>query len=481
MATAMAMAGRGDVWRGVRILASPARVLALVATILLALVALALAAPALAQEDAAEPVEAPAPAIAVEDDAGTDAAIRRRILALFGEIDGLDRVRVGVDAGVVTLTGRVLEPDAATEAEELAGRVANVAAVNNEIEQETDVALRLGPVLERAEARAYAVLTFLPLLLVALVAFALIAALGWLLTRGHWPWERIAPNAFLASLMRQVARIAVLAIALVAALDILGATALIGTVLGAAGIVGLAVGFAVRDTVENYIASILLSLRQPFRPNDLVLIEGIEGRVTALTSRATVLVTLESNHVRIPNAVVFKATITNYSRIPERRFDFRIGVETDDLRHAVDLGLETIRALPFVLDDPRPLGWIEEVGDSAYILFFAGWVNQEMTSFPKARSEAIRTVALAFEAAEIGIPEPIYRLRFDNAPALASALGTGAELRVTDPDEPGRSPSAADVSPGDVSPEPEARDTVADERARAHDLLSHDAPTEQEG
>ena len=70
---------------------------------------------------------------------------------------------------------------------------------------------------------------------------------------------------------------------LVLALDIAGATALLGTILGAAGIVGLAVGFAVRDTIENYVASLMLSLRQPFRANDLVKIDEFEGRVIRLT------------------------------------------------------------------------------------------------------------------------------------------------------------------------------------------------------
>ena len=66
---------------------------------------------------------------------------------------------------------------------------------------------------------------------------------------------------------------------IVVALDILGVTALLSTILGAAGIAGLAIGFAVRDTVENFIASVLLSMRQPFRPNDVVEIEGDIGKV----------------------------------------------------------------------------------------------------------------------------------------------------------------------------------------------------------
>ena len=93
---------------------------------------------------------------------------------------------------------------------------------------------------------------------------------------------------------------------LVAALQILEATALLGAVLGGAGVIGIALGFAVRDTVDNYVSSLMLSLRQPFRANDHVVIEGHEGRVIRLTSRATILMTLDGNHLRIPNSTVFK-------------------------------------------------------------------------------------------------------------------------------------------------------------------------------
>ncbi len=98
-------------------------------------------------------------------------------------------------------------------------------------------------------------------------------------------------------------------LALVLALNLLGATALLSAVLGSAGVIGLAVGFAVRDTIENYVASIMLSLRQPFRPNDHVVINNNEGHVIRLTSRATILMRLDGNHLRIPNSEVFPEPI----------------------------------------------------------------------------------------------------------------------------------------------------------------------------
>ena len=164
--------------------------------------------------------------------------------------------------------------------------------------------------------------------------------------------RRFGRNPFLRDLMRQIVRMAIIACGLVLALEILDATALLSTVLGAAGVVGLAVGFALRDTVENYIASLLLSLRQPFDHNDQVMIDRHEGRVVRLTPRATILLTLDGNHTRIPNAMVYKAVIVNYTRNPKRRFTFDVGVDTEqNLVQAQTLAAQTLNRMAGVLDD----------------------------------------------------------------------------------------------------------------------------------
>jgi small-conductance mechanosensitive channel len=188
----------------------------------------------------------------------------------------------------------------------------------------------------------------------------------------------------------------------------------LGTFLGAAGILGIALGFAVKDSVENFIASVMLSLRQPFRPNDLVEIDGDLGRVIRLTSRATILLSVDGNHIRIPNSTVFKARIVNFSENAERRFQFDLGVDAEaDLARVRDVGLGALGGLGFVLDRPAPAVWVEGVGDSNVVIRFAAWVDQTKTDFALARGEAIRIVKCAVEAAGFGLPEPIYRVRLD--------------------------------------------------------------------
>lgn len=358
----------------------------------------------------------PSPEIAVEGVA--DREIANRIQGILMEIKGFNDVRVNVTQGVVRLSGEVADSAAAEEAAELTARVAGVVTVQNALSTPTDLGAQLSPVIDRLGDRVGDAAAAAPLILVALGAFGAVAGLGLWITRPRTFWGRMAPNQFIGDIYRRVVLLAFLVLALVIALDILSAAALLGTVLGAAGILGLAVGFAVRDTVENFIASVMLSLRQPFRPNDLVEIEGDLGFVLRLTSRATVLLSIDGNQIRIPNARVFKGRIINFSSQPERRFDFTLGIDADaELGLARKTSLSAMTKLPFVLAEPAPEVWIEEVGDSNVVLTLVGWVDQRDSNLAVARGEAIRVTKAALENAGFGLPEPIYRVRMDGVPA----------------------------------------------------------------
>jgi len=420
----------------------------------LALLALVTPFPVHAQNDTT--VSADDIAVAPED-----VATLLKIRSILSEIDGYDDISVEVRAGVVTLTGEVLEAEAASNLIDLIGRVDGVLTVQNHMSETTDIARRLNPAAERVASRMSQIVAMLPLLIVAAIAAGLVAVLGFVLAAMRGPWERMAPNPFIAEIYRQVIRLFFIVVGLVLALDILGATALLGTILGAAGIIGLAIGFAVRDTVENFIASVLLSIRHPFSPNDLIEIDGDLGKVIRLTSRATILLSLDGNHIRIPNATVFKSRIINYSRNRERRFSFDIGVEYDsDLAAVRQLIEATVQDLPFVLDDPAATAWIEDLGDAGVVLRVTGWIDQHSTSFVAARGSAIRHAKDAIEAAGVEIPDTTYRVRLDGA------YGTGMMASVTQstsdqmPRQPPNAPPA--------KPLPEAREEdvqPADEQA----------------
>jgi len=416
--------------------------------------------------------------IALETDAPSDAAIAQRIATIFGEIDTLSGVEISVESGVVTLTGETLTADAASRAEALALRVEGVVTVENRIDRDLSVSTRVAPAMGGLETTLQDLVRIIPLLALAMAVFLVLGGIGWLLSRWDGLWRLLAPNSFVADLLGSTVFSLFVVFGLVSALTLLDATAFLGALLGAAGVIGLAVGFAVKDTIENYIASIMLSVRQPFRPNDHVVIDGQEGRVIRLTSRATVLMTLEGNHLRLPNALVFKAVILNYTRNPERRFDFVLGVDPeDDPLSAVETGLEALKALKFVMTEPDPAAGIREVGDSTINLFFSAWIDQTAADFLKSRSVAIATVKAALDSAGFTLPDPTYRLRIDSGSLPTAAKPKPAPDTDRAPVRPAKTPSAEIT---DVAPDTSLAERVEEERreTQAGDLLSEDAPSE---
>ncbi len=411
--------------------------------------------------------------VAAEIDAGSDLEIEERLVATYSRIESLNGVSVEVRVGVVRLTGEVLTAGALQLAADLASQVEGVVAIENEIKQSRSIKRRLRAALGELEDRGWGAISAIPLVIVAILLVALFVMLGRVLTAWEPLFRWTTDNVFLRDLVRRAIHLAVILTGLLMALELLDATALVGTVLGAAGVAGLAIGFAFRDLVENYIASVLLSLRQPFAPNDHVLIEGHEGKVVRLTSRATILMTFDGNHVRIPNATVFKSTIVNFSRKDERRFQFDLGLgNEEDITTAQALIQSTVAGINGIKNDPEPFTLVRELGDSTVNLRTFAWVDQRKADFSRARSEAIRLVKEAFDRAGIAMPEPIQRVlleRVKPAPDRAAAA--------PEPAAQGGTPDAAESQ--STAPDRHLDDEIAAERRTdAPDLLDKETPLE---
>jgi small-conductance mechanosensitive channel len=361
--------------------------------------------------------------IATGSSVQNDQKIRQRLQDIFAELDTLKDLDIRVNKGVVTLNGEVDSSATAAKALQFARQIEGVAAVENDLTINHSLDKRLQNTWNKLLDMGRQAVAGLPLFFMALLVLLLFWMLGGWVSRWQRLFRRISPNYFIANLLGQIAHLAFIMMGLVLALTLLDATALLGTILGAAGIVGLAVGFAVRDTVENYIASILLSVRNPFEVNDLVKIDSFEGNVASLNSRATILISPDGNHIRIPNATVFKAIMINFTRNPERRFQFDVGVDSgQNLLTAQSVALETLQAMPGVMAEPQPLVLIEALGDSNVLLRVFAWVNQRNHNFGKVRSEAIRCVKQAFDQAGIVMPEPIYNLRINQPTEISPAV-----------------------------------------------------------
>lgn len=426
--------------------------------------------PGLPQAASPPAAEGPSQPVEVETSPEEDRAIEARLEEIYSSLAALQGIEVEVRSGVVHLSGEVLSGEGAEQAVTIARQLRGVVEVEDELTEVRDLDRRLGMAVESLRERLTGLVVAAPLFGVALGIVALFWLLGTMIGRWDALFRRVTANRFVADLTRQLVRAALVLAGVLLALEVLDATAVVAAVAGAAGLTGLAIGFALRDVVENYVASVLLSLRQPFLPHDHVVIEGHEGRVVRLTSRATVMITLDGNHVRIPNADVFKGVILNFTRNPKRRFDFVLGVGSEqDLGEAMALGTRTLAEMPGVLADPPAQVWIDEVGDSAVLVHFFAWIDQRGVEWAKVRGEAIRRVKEAFDAAGISLPEPIHQVRIErrrDGPRGERARG------------PTAAPAAAQA---DLSRDTHLDREVAEERAAVPaeaDLLDPRAPTE---
>lgn len=283
---------------------------------------------------------------------------------------------------------------------------------------ETDLRGRFDFAFEKLSTGLTDFIAWLPLLAVALLIVLVSSWLSRFVANRLHLLRLRTDNPYMDGLIRNVVRVVIVLFGVVIALNLLNATALVTAVLGSAGVVGLVLGFAFKDIAENYVAGVLLSLRQPFRPGDHVVIDGNEGRIVALQSRATMLMTLDGNELRLPNALVFKAIILNYSRNTKRRFDFTIPIDaSQSISTSQSLAIAQISAVDGVLSDPGPSWSVQEYGAGGIVLRFFGWVDQRQSDLGKVRGEAIRRVKSAFASAGIEAPRTTYHILTARQPA----------------------------------------------------------------
>ena len=234
-------------------------------------------------------------------------------------------------------------------------------------------------------------------------------------------------------------------------LQIAGLTRLALTILGGTGLIGIIVGFAFRDIAENFLASLLLSIRNPFRSGDLVEVSGHVGVVQNLNTRSTVLLTLDGNHVQIPNATVYKSTIKNFSSNPNRRASFGVGIGYDSsAAKAQRLIAGVLRDHPAVKDLPEPSVLLEELGAATMNLRINYWFDSGIHSPAHINSALLRQTKNALIAGGISLPDPAREVVFPDGVPVTMMRGSIEGM----PSEPSR----------DATPSERAAATIDDAR-----------------
>jgi small-conductance mechanosensitive channel/CRP-like cAMP-binding protein len=195
------------------------------------------------------------------------------------------------------------------------------------------------------------------------------------------------------------------------------------------------IGFALQDTLGNTFAGLAIQVEKPFRVDQWVRIGSLEGRVAAITWRATRLVTKNGDAVFVPNNVVSKEAITNFSEpAGTTRLFVDVGasylVPPNEVKAVVR---DAIRDAPLVLQDPAPEIVVAEFAASSITYRIKFWVADYGVDDP-ARDQVRTCVYYAFRRNGIEIPYPIqvHHRRADVAPGLTSAADRQAFIDAVD-------------------------------------------------
>ncbi len=209
--------------------------------------------------------------------------------------------------------------------------------------------------------------------------------------------------------------------------------------MGGTGLVGLAVGIAFRDITENFLASVFLSVQRPFESGDLIEVAGVLGFIQQLNIRTSVLMTLSGNIVQIPNALVYKSVLRNFTANPNRREDFVVGIGYDDpIDKAQEVARKVLANHPAVLNDPEPWVLVDNLDKATVNLRIYFWLNGETHSYLKVRSSVIRLVKRAFQENGISMPDEAREVIFPRGVPVTLLNGesdqSGERQRLRPPD-----------------------------------------------
>ena len=206
-----------------------------------------------------------------------------------------------------------------------------------------------------------------------------------------------------AMLVRRLSYYVLLGLVVTSALHQLGFK--LGVLLGAAGVISVALGFASQTSVSNLISGLFLIVERSFVVGDLLEVNGRVGSVISIDLLSVKLRTFDNLMMRVPNEEMIKTTVVNLTRFPIRRLDLQIGVAyKEDTERVRKILFDVADRNPICLDEPSPLFIYKGYGDSALELQFSVWAKRE--NFLLLRNTMQEEIKMAFDEQGVEIPFP---------------------------------------------------------------------------
>lgn len=258
-------------------------------------------------------------------------------------------------------------------------------------------------------------IVLLPNIVLALIVFAVFFfAARWL----KWVVKRLTRKhqqaRSLGMVLGRLAQGTVILIGLFVALSIVIPTFKAGDLVQLLGISGVAIGFAFRDILQNFLSGILILLTEPFRIDDQIIFKNFEGTVENIQTRATTIRTYDGRRIVIPNSELFTNSVTVNTAFDNRRLEYDVGIGYgDDLEEAKELILEAMRSVDVVLKDPAPDVLVMELAESSVNIRARWWIKPPRRADDLySRDQVLAAIKNKLTANGIDMPFPTRQILF---------------------------------------------------------------------
>ncbi|WP_209318591.1 mechanosensitive ion channel family protein [Falsiroseomonas selenitidurans] len=253
----------------------------------------------------------------------------------------------------------------------------------------------------------------LPNIVVGLLVVAIFIGLSWLVAQGFRRWARRHDRENLGEVLGAFLKWVVIFVGILIGLTIVMPSLRPGDLVAGLGVGSVAIGFAFKDILQNWLAGMLLLLRQPFRPGDQIIVRGFEGTVQRIETRATIIRTYDGRDAIIPNAEIYSNPVLVNTAHDRRRDEYDLGIGYgDDIETARRAILAAIRDLPEIAADPVPEVLVWELAGSSVNLRLRWWTQPRRIEVVLARSAVLQAVKQALDRDGIDMPYPTQVMLF---------------------------------------------------------------------
>ena len=219
---------------------------------------------------------------------------------------------------------------------------------------------------------------------------------------------RALDDDLLRDFIARLAKFILVSIGFLVFLKVVGLGDAAASLLATAGVSAFIIGFAFKDIGENFLAGVVMAFNRPFTIGDVIETNGITGTITAMSLRATLVKTFDGKDAYIPNALILKNPLKNYTLDGFLRYDFQLDLNYDaDFNKVIAIIFATLREIPGILHDTKqPDVTISGMDGNRITLTVYFWINTNDKSVGifKIRRDAISACIAALSEADIPIP-----------------------------------------------------------------------------